>query len=169
MFLCEDSENDYESAVETSMAFSPQKDVCLQLDSLRINDVTKNESHVTPKKLEEEVFLDINDHADFSLISKESKEEEMPPSPVNEILHDSETSNNTSANEEIVSDVFITKREEIKEPEKDSSQEIDTPKEENVPQIQINPLDNNELEHISNELKNGSTVIQNEEVHMIRA
>ena len=97
------------------MAFSPQKDVCLQLDSLRLNDVTKNESHVTPKKLEEEVFLDINDHADFSFISKESKEEEMPPSPVNEILHDLEISNNTCANEEIVSDLCITKREEIKE------------------------------------------------------
>ena len=150
------------------MAFSPQKDdVCLQLDSLRLNDVTKNESHVTPKKLEEEVFLDITDHEDLSFVSKQPKVEEVPPSPVKEILHDPEINDKTYANKEILSDACIAKIEEINEPENYSSQEIDTPKEENVPQFQINALDNNELEYISKEMRNDFTITTNEEVHMI--
>ena len=73
------------------------------------------------------------------------------------------------AYKEILSDVCIAKIEEISEPENYSSQKIDTPKEENVPQFQINALDNNELEYISKEMRNDCTITTNEEVHMIRA
>ena len=156
------------------MAFSPQKDAFLQLGNLRLNDATKNVSYVAPKNLEEEVFLDINDQIDSSFVSKEPKEGEVSPSAINESeialnLRDPVTRDETCANEVVSEDLCITKREDINELENNSNQEIDTAQEETIPQLQANALENNVLGHQSKEMRIGSTVIPNEEVHIIGA
>ena len=69
-----DSENDYESAVETSLAFSPQKDSCGKVSGLE-NDRTDGKS-------EDSILLDKVTHVantdNINFVPKVSKADEIP-------------------------------------------------------------------------------------------
>ena len=159
-----DSENDYESAVENSIALSPQKDLCLQFGNIGLNEEPKALAEISEAQ-ELVQTVELKNENCSSIFLKEDKEDENYSTSFQ--LFSNSTKDKECMEKESKGDVNNTSKVDIIN--KGDSQLTDTNKLEEISDYPPEPIsvDIQDIERISNQLAVEDPKVQRYEVTLI--
>ena len=159
-----DSENDYESAVENSIALSPQKDLCLQFGNIGLNEEPKALAEISEAQ-ELVQTVELKNENDSSTFPKEDEENKNDSTSLQ--LYSNPTKDEENFEKEPKGDVNNSSK--VDNIDKGVSELTDTNQLEEISDCHPEPIsvDIQDIERISNQLTAKDPKVQINEVTLI--